>query len=193
MTNQSIKEIVIQIEAINQAIAKFWSEADGWAPTSAGALLGKSRLDRQVSLSTSLRHWTDAAPGPLSDGDLILAWTNLGSLLEGTIKTLLSVWYEDYLADIDALKKSGKGFDHKKGTPRDPDGLMLDTLRKLCSELHLVSDDGQDLMQLVQERRNAIHAFQDKSLGDRSEFETALRRYLKMLRDVDSRLPYPES
>jgi hypothetical protein len=185
MTNQSIKEIVIQIEAINQAIAKFWSEADGWAPTSAGALLGKSRLDRQVSLSTSLRHWTD--------GDLILAWTNLGSLLEGTIKTLLSVWYEDYLADIDALKKSGKGFDHKKGTPRDPDGLMLDTLRKLCSELHLVSDDGQDLMQLVQERRNAIHAFQDKSLGDRSEFETALRRYLKMLRDVDSRLPYPES
>ena len=46
------------------------------APIEAAGLLNKARLDWQVSLSSSLRNWLRDPPGVLSDGDLILAWTN---------------------------------------------------------------------------------------------------------------------
>jgi hypothetical protein len=46
----------------------------------------RSRLDWQVSLSSSLRNWVRDPLTALSDGDLILAWTNLGALIEGTLK-----------------------------------------------------------------------------------------------------------
>ena len=46
-------------------------------------------------------------------------------------------------------------------------------------------------MKLVQERRNAIHAFKDRPIGDGAEFWEAVHDYLDMLGDVDDRLPYP--
>lgn len=102
----AIAEVVDRIETSNQGIAKFWSKSDGWAPVAAAGLLGKSRLDWQASLSGSLRLWMREPSNALTPAELILAWANLGSLVEGTIKTLLSVWYETYKADIDNLKKA---------------------------------------------------------------------------------------
>src|SRR3546814_682423 len=102
----AIAEVVYRVEALNQGIAKFWSKSDGWAPVAAAGLLGKSRLDWQASLSGSLRLWMREPPNALTPAELILAWANLGSLVEGTIKTLLSVWYETYKADIEIGRAS---------------------------------------------------------------------------------------
>lgn len=96
-----------RIIAKNSDIAGFWSNASGWAPQDAAELLSRSRLDRQVSLSESLARWT-TGPHPLSDGDLILAWANLGCLVEGTLKLFLAVYYQDYQADAEkTLNRDG--------------------------------------------------------------------------------------
>src|SRR5579859_1182306 len=101
MTKQkSIKEVVQRIVNLNKGLADFWGNANGWAPTDSANLLSRSRLDWQVSLSESLGHWTGRKK--ISDGDLILAWANLGSLVEGTMKLFLSVYYEDYKKDLHA-------------------------------------------------------------------------------------------
>lgn len=80
----AIAEVVDRVETLNQGIAEFWSKSDGWAPVAAAGLLGKSRLDWQASLSGSLRLWMREPPNALTPAELILAWANLGSLVEGT-------------------------------------------------------------------------------------------------------------
>jgi hypothetical protein len=188
----TIEEAVSRIEKLNSGLATFWAASDGWAPVEAAGLLTKSRLDWQVSLSKTLRLWLREPATALSDGELILAWSNLGSLVEGTLKLLLSVFYMDYKADLDTLKKAS-AFDHKKQKALSPDGLTLQPLKIFVKEHDLISADGNILVDLVQERRNTIHAFKDKPLGDGAEFQMAVRRYLTLLRRINERLPYPDS
>jgi hypothetical protein len=103
----SIDEVVDRIVTLNDRLRHFWMKADGWAPIEASRLLSKSRLDRQVSLSRCLKIWF-AEPNPDNEsGQLILAWVNLGSLVEGTMKLFLSVYYMDYQNDKDTIKKGG--------------------------------------------------------------------------------------
>jgi hypothetical protein len=185
-----IHHVVDRIEELNRALAQFWKAADGWAPLEAAGLLSKSRLDWQVSLSSSLRLWLRGGLEPLSDGELILAWTNLGSLIEGTLKLFLSVYYNTFRNDVKNLKASD-AYDHKKQTSKSPDGLSLEPLKKYAKARDLIGADGDALVQLVQDRRNAIHAFKDRPIGDGAEFQAALRSYLRMLEAVDDRLPYP--
>jgi hypothetical protein len=188
----AIEEVVDRIAALNQGIAKFWSKSDGWAPVAAAGLLGKSRLDWQASLSGSLRLWMREPSNALTPAELILAWANLGSLVEGTIKTLLSVWYETYKADIDNLKKAN-AYDNAKQVAHAPDGLGLERLRNYCKAQKLLGAEGDTLVELVQQRRNAIHAFKDRPIGDGIEFQKAVRSYLALLRTINGRLPYPDA
>jgi hypothetical protein len=85
----SIASVVDRIETLNTQLAAFWSNSDGWAPAQAAGLLGKSRLDWQASLSSSLKMWINGST--LTPGELILAWANLGSLLEGSVKLLFGL------------------------------------------------------------------------------------------------------
>lgn len=87
----TIGEVVIRIDTLNIRLAAFSSKCGGWAPVEAAGLLTDARLDWQVSLSKTLRLWIREPASALTDGELILAWSNLGSLLEGTLKLLLSV------------------------------------------------------------------------------------------------------
>jgi hypothetical protein len=187
----AIGEVIDRIESLNKGIAKFWSKSDGWAPVAAAGLLGKSRLDWQASLSASLRLWIREPADTLTPAELILGWANLGSLIEGTIKTLLSVWYETYKGDIANLKKANV-YDHNKQTAHSPDGLALEKLRIYCKAQGLLGADGDALVELIQRRRNAIHAFKDRPIGDGLEFQGAVRGYLTLLRNVNGRLPYPD-
>ena len=190
VTKPAIGEVVNRIEKLNAQLAKFWSKIDGWAPVAAAGLLGKARLDWQVSLSASLRLWTSESPDDLTPAELILAWVNLGSLIEGTIKLFLSVYYETYHVDIDHLKKAN-AFNNKKQKPLSPDGLTLEVQRKYCAVRDILSKDDLALMQLVQQRRNAIHAFKDRPIGDGAEFCESVRGYLQMLRNVIARCLIP--
>ena len=89
--------IIEKIKILNARQAAFWRSAHGWAPDNAADLLSESRLDWQVSLTDCLGLWTQH--DQLSDGELILAWTNLGALVEGTMKLFFSIYYNDYLND----------------------------------------------------------------------------------------------
>src|SRR3990170_3554478 len=120
---EGIDIVIDRIVNINEGIGKFWSEAEGWAPIEAAKLLSKSRLDWQISLSKSLKIWVaDSNLHPdEKDGRLILAWANLGCLVEGTLKLFLSIYYKHYVDDIHGIKD-------RKGQLRDPDILRLEEM-----------------------------------------------------------------
>ena len=107
---------------LNEGLRRFWTKADGWAPSEAARLLSKSRLDWQVSLSSCLKIWSKEHNSDDESGCLILAWVNLGSLVEGTMKLFMSVWYNDYMNDNEAIKKRGRDV-------KDPDILSLEEMR----------------------------------------------------------------
>lgn len=178
-----IQEVVERIITLNEGLTNFWGSAKGWAPLETAELLSKSRLDWQVSLSRSLYRWI-SYPIEVDDyASQILAWANLGSLVEGSLKLFLSVWYKDYIADIEAVKKHNKLV--------EPDGLNLEMLRQFFAKK--IWDKEWDVwIGKVQQRRNAIHAYKDRDLGSYDEFLSCVRRYLELLRYINGRLPYPE-
>ncbi len=175
------------IEIIQTGLSEFWKSAHGWAPENTTALLDKSRLDWLPSLATSLRHW--AFSDDLTPGDLILAWANLGSLLEGSIKLFLAVYLTDYENDAEMLV--ALGIKTKKGYAKSPDGLMLDQILKFCRKRNLLTENELTFAELVRDRRNLIHAFKDKPIGTTSDFRIAVATYLVFLADLATRLPYP--
>lgn len=182
MTKQmAIKEVVFRIVDLNKSLAEFWGKASGWAPTDAANLLSRSRLDWQVSLSESLGHWTGRKK--LSDGDLILAWANLGSLVEGTMKLFLSVHYDDYKKDIFAIRKRGQLV--------DPDQLMLEHLKQFFKTKEIFIHWNK-FVELVQQRRNAVHAFRTRKIGTHSEFCKTVIQYHEFLLEIKADLPYPD-
>lgn len=186
----SLAEIVQRIEKLNEELRAFWSSSQGWAPVDAAELMSKSRLDRQASLSRSLRHWI-TTDHELEDGDLILGWANLGSLIEGTIKLFLAVFSEDFKADLENVKKT-QAWHAKQEKVLEPDGLRLEVLVQYVETAKLFDEDELALFKLVQQRRNAIHAFKDRDIGTAAELHSAIRAYLGFLRDTSSRLPYPD-
>ena len=132
--------------------------------------------------------WTTGEP--LSDGDLILAWTNLGALLEGTLKLFLGVYYRDYISDAEKTCFH-KVFDSKNGTHRSPEGLMLEALSQYFRRAGLLDEAGLALVGTIQAKRNAIHAFKDRDVGTTEQFLAAVSDYQCLLDNLNDRLPYP--
>lgn len=185
LRDSSMQDTVRKIVTLNAEIAKFWSQAHGWAPANAANLMSKSRLDRQVSLSRCLYLWFGLTSEDTHDGTLLLAWANLGALIEGTLMLFLSIHYEDYTSDIDALKC-------EKGKIKDPDSLTLEELRCFFIKKDILSDEWINYIQNVQRKRNAIHAYKDKDIGTFSEFYACAKLYLNLLQEINSRIPYPD-
>lgn len=180
-------ETIDQIITINEWLRDFWDSADDWAPVEAAQLLNKSRLDWQVSLSKCLKIWIEDIKLDVRVGRLILAWTNLGSLVEGTMKLFLSVWYKSYKKDKNAFKQNDRIL--------KPDNLNLEKLRiffkkRIWSEKDKKSLD--DWILNVQQKRNAIHSFKDRNIGDFNEFFTNIKEYLNFLIFIKNKLPYPD-
>ena len=181
-TNHLSTELVIQrIANLVRRMMTFWKSVHGWAPIEAAGLLSKSMLTWQASLADSLINWNR----PLSDGNLILAWVNVGALVEGQLKLFLSVYYNDYQNDSDAIKHNG--------TLRNPDALNLEKLRVFFKKKVWVSSDSWDEWILsIQRRRNAVHAFEFKDIGTTEDLHSNLLTLLLFINDISSRLPYPD-
>ena len=99
----------------------------------------------------------------MTDGELILARTNLGALVESWLKLFYCVFYEDYLRNP---RKD------KKGLTIEPETMSFDDLKNFS--IGILWEDRQDKEYLwvdkVQHYRNAIHSFKWREIGTPAEF-----------------------
>ncbi len=179
------EEVCKAIAAETRRIMDFWKKHSvGWAPAEVSEILTRSMLDWQSSLAESLETWLGREP----DGALILAWVNLGSLVEGLLKLFLCVYYKDYAKD-------NAPYRDKKGKLRDPDGQELEALRTFMEKTVWSPEEKSDWgpwILKIQRRRNTIHAYKERKLGSFEEWRADLRIYLIFIRTINGRLPYPE-
>jgi len=179
-------DVVRCIILLNEGLKQFWTKSEGWTPIEASQLLSKSRLDWQVSLSNCLYLWKSNDNKNNRDGRLILAWANLGSLVEGTMKLFLSVHYETYKEDADAIRKKEKLI--------NPDSCKLDDLRQFFEKKIWwgKEKDWDEWILHIQKCRNAIHAFKHREIGTFDEFFIDVHKYMIFLRNINDHLPYPD-
>ena len=175
-----------QIISLNVQLRRFWTNAKGWAPEEAERVIVRARLDWQVSLSRCLALWITEPNPDEADGRLILAWANLGSLVEGSMKLFLSIYYKDYIDDV-AVRRNNKG-------KIEPDRLWLESMRTFFKERVWIKggEEWDEWILHIQNRRNAIHSFRDRDIGTLSEFRSDVERYREFLEYLISREPYPE-
>jgi len=183
-----LESSINQIIASNERIRKFWTEeSSGWSPRETTELLENSRMDRLVSLSHSLRLWTEPCAAEDQEGRLILAWANLGILVEGTMTWLLCVFENDY------AKKPMKT---KNGSDLRPNRLRFEEMCRFFSE-HIWIDsqrtEWDDWLTMVRNRRNAVHAFNQRDIGDWNDWRQAVVHYLDFIGELDGRVPYPDA
>jgi hypothetical protein len=177
-----------QIIDQNERIRSFWHEqAGGWAPRKAATLLENSRLDRLVSLSHNLLLWTQPFSNTEDEGRLILAWANLGILVEGTMTWFLCVWEDCY---------SRTPMRTRNGDDLEPNRLRFEELIRFYRQHIWVAgqeDEWDGWLTMVRERRNAVHAFNHRELGTWDEYWQAVVRYADFVAGLDLQVPYPEA
>lgn len=157
----------------------FWCNG-GWAPKEASQILSNAMLRWQTSLAWQLSRWLNGS----SDGELILAWANLGALVEGQLKLFLCVYYNDYKNDPITTKK---------GKVKEPDGSILEELRQFYErKLWKTGKSWSPYVKFVQSKRNAIHAFKGRDIGTFGEWLDMLPYHLTFVRHIGGGLPYPE-
>lgn len=189
----SVKSIVDRTLVVDTSIQvhaeihEFWTNSHGWAPDPAAELLSRSRLDRLLSLAYSLKLWLSEPTQEDHDGRLILAWANLGALLEGVLKFFLCVFLMDY-------KKNPITKNKREGL-LDPDELTLHDL-KVFYEKHVWVEREKNIwspwLQRMIEMRNAIHAFRDREIYSFDIFHEKASEYLDLLIALFDRVPWPD-
>jgi hypothetical protein len=193
----AIEEVIDQIAKIHEKLNDDWGNG-GWAPADAARLLEASRLDWLSSLANALRLWPEFQPTPANhDGALILAWANLGSLVEGAMKFFLCVYEHDYHNSVsqnraDSIYKSL--WDSAAQQPKDVDGLMFEKLRVFFEQevfSRLPNEQWNRWLRRIQDRRNTIHAYKTRDLGTFDEFFEDVRTYRKFLVEKITNVPDP--
>jgi len=183
--NQATNSAISDIISTNERIRDFWSNAHGWAPKDAADLLAKSRLDWQVSLSYCLRIWLEPSKKEDTEGRLIIAWTNIVSLIEGTMKFFLSVHQSDY-----SQTPVTRG---KKQKSCDIEVLGFEELKQFFMK-NIWTDSQKkwdSWLTKIQQRRNAIHAYKNRDIGTFDDFFEDLKIYMDFIIEIEGQVPYP--
>jgi len=163
---------------------KFWKkESGGWAPKKAHNKLSQARIDWLIDLTDCLSIWDDKKT-TLTDGELILAYANLGALVEGWLKLFYCVYYLDYIANPTT---------NRQGHMIEPNDLKFESLKQFSRNILWNTNDTWDLwVTKIQQRRNAIHSFNDKEIGTPLEFIKDIEVFGQFVELIDERFIYPD-
>ena len=151
---------VIKVKTMNTAL--LWKDIHGIATDATAQKLDVAMLDWMSSLTDALQIWIKKG-WFMTDGELILARTNLGALVESWLKLFYCVFYEDYLRNP---KKNNNG------AIVEPETMSFENLKNFS--VGILWEDRQDEGYLwvnkVQHYRNSIHSFKWREIGTSKEF-----------------------
>lgn len=172
--------IIDHICVSTSAIMREWKNAYGWAPDSTANKLDNAMLEWIVELTECLRIWFDKG-NFMTNGELILARANMGSLVECWLKFFYCVYYEDYCEN--------PKYD-KKGKIVEPNRMIFEALKQFSRGILWSTNDKWDnWVERIQKQRNAIHAFDFKEIGNNNDFLEDIDLYGEYINLIIKRLP----
>lgn len=173
----------------SKEVLRFWkNDSRGWAPANTSNKLEEARIDWLIDLTGCLSIWSEKwyeNAYTLNDGQLILAYANLGALVEGWLKLFYCVYYNDYLANPRT--------DSRTGAVLEPNDLKFESLKIFSRDKLWSQGTKWDLwIEKIQRRRNAIHSFNDREIGNADEYMDDLTKFADFTEQINNRFPYPD-
>lgn len=169
---------ILRIQTSNTAL--LWKEARGIAPDSVADKMDEAMLSWMVDLTDTLKIWIDKGLS-MTDGELILARTNMGALVESWLKFFYCAFYEDYLNN--PLMKQNKMI--------EPNKMKFEDLKNFS--IGILFENNQDPLYLwvdkIQHYRNAVHAFNYRDIGTPADFISDIDEYYKYVDTILNRIP----
>lgn len=169
------------LKKITHSSMNLWKRSRGYSPDEVADKLENAMLEWICSLTDTLEIWLSKAPD-LTTGELILARTNMGALVESWLKLFYCVYLEDY-------RKNPRC---KKSNPIDPDSkdMSFEDLKQYSRDILWNSGDDMDKwVEKIQQYRNAIHAFRPRSIGTPEEFIADFTVYRSFVEAIFLQLP----
>lgn len=170
---------ILKIKTNNTAL--LWKDVHGIAPVEAAKKLDKAMLNWMCELTNTLDIWLSKGIS-MSEGELILAWANLGAVVESWLKFFYCVYYDDY------CKEPIIGY---KGKTKEPEEASFDKLKEFsCGKLwNDETSTDYTWVDSVQYKRNAIHSFKYRDIGTAWDFIEDVDYLCDFVDNVISHLP----
>lgn len=169
---------ILRIQTSNTAI--MWKESRGIAPDSVADKMDDSMLSWMSELTDTLKIWIDKGIS-MTDGELILARTNMGALVESWLKFFYCVFYEDYIKNPKTVK----------GKMVEPNNMKFEDLKNFSNGI--LWDDNKSAMYIwvdkIQHYRNAVHAFNYRDIGTPVEFMSDMDEFYKYVDHILNHIP----
>ena len=170
----------IKIRTKNNEI--LWKNIHGIATEDTANIMDKAMLNWLTELTNTLEIWINKGLN-LTTGELILARTNLGSIVEFWLRHFYTAYYEDYQNNPITNKNNVA-----KNAQKD---ASFDELKKFSTGI-LWKDDTDPMYKWVnsiQHKRNAIHSFLYKEIGTPTEFLNDVDFLLDFIKKIENQLP----
>lgn len=170
---------VLKIKTSNTAL--LWKNVDGIAPQAAAVKLDHAMLNWMSELTNTLSIWIDKGL-EMTEGELILARANLGSVVESWLKFFYCVYYDDY---------SKEPIKDKNNNSIEPEDAFFEKLKNFSTGKLWDDENSDDFkwVDSVQHKRNAIHSFRYKEIGTACDFLSDVDYLCNFVENVISRLP----
>ena len=157
-----------------------WKESRGVAPDSVADKMDDAMLSWMSELTDTLKIWIDKGIF-MTDGELILARTNMGALVESWLKFFYCVFYEDYIKNPKTVK----------GKMVEPNNMKFEDLKNFSNGI--LWDDNKSAMYIwvdkIQHYRNAVHAFNYRDIGTAVEFMSDMDEFYKYVGHILNHIP----
>ena len=162
-------------------VAVIWKNTRGISPDEVADKLDKAMLEWMRDLTQSLKIWIDKGQN-MTDGELILARANLGSVVESWLRLFYTVFIEDYNKNP-ILDSKGKTVPLHKANFVD--------LQKYSCNILWADKNSKEYMWVdsVRKKRNAIHSFEEKDIGTPQDFIEDINELYSFVEKVMSHFP----
>lgn len=173
------------LRAKTNNVALIWHNVHGFADKDAALKMDKAMLTWLCELTDALKIWIDKGL-TMSTGELILARTNLGAVVESWLKFFYCVYYNDY------IKKPI--FNKHTQRIKQPEEASFQELKEFSTEILWDSKESIEYAWIdsVQYKRNAIHSFKYRDIGTVNDFLNDIESLCEFVDIILSRLPLIE-
>ena len=176
---QYTKFEILKIKTKNTEL--LWKNAHGFAPKCAALKLDAAMLNWQSELTNTLEIWIEKGLS-MTTGELILAYANIGAIVESWLKFFYCVYYEDYCKEPIL---------NQKGKMVEPETIKLENLKKFSIGKLWKNEKAEEYIWVdtIQNKRNAIHSFRYRDIGTPWDFLVDINHLYDFVDNVLSHLP----
>ena len=170
-----------ELKKQTQNVALIWKCTRGVSPANVANDLDKAMLNWMSSLTDSLGIWISKGVN-MTDGELILARANFGSVVESWLRLYYTIYQDDY---------NKNPFKDKNGNAVRREKLRFVDLQEHSTGILWANKNSWEYLWIdsARNKRNAIHSFEFKNIGTPMDFINDIDKLYDFVDSIIEKFP----